>query len=304
LTRALVQAVRALLAGAVALCLALPAAHAQPAQPAQPPQPAHSTQAAEAAVRTPQRIVSLVPSLTETVCSLGACSRLVGTDRFANWPPSVLQLPKLGGLDDAQVESIVALRPDLVLAAPSARVVRRLRDLGLTVQVFASDSHADVRRSIDALAATLGDAAAGPRLWAAIERELAAARDRVPPAWRGQRVYFEVSTTPHAAGTGSFIGQTLAGLGLANIVPPALGAFPQLSPEFIVRAQPDVVMAPRREISAMAARPGWAALQALGHDRHCGFDAAGYEMLVRPGPRLGEAAGLIADCLVALESRR
>jgi len=78
LTRALVQAVRALLAGAVALCLALHAAHAQPAQP---PQPAHSTQAAEAAVRTPQRIVSLVPSLTETVCSLGACSRLVGTDR-------------------------------------------------------------------------------------------------------------------------------------------------------------------------------------------------------------------------------
>src|SRR4051812_47432960 len=64
----------------------------------------------------PQRIVSLLPSLTESICALGACSRLVGTDRYSNSPASVMSLPKLGGLDDAQVERIVALRPDVVLA--------------------------------------------------------------------------------------------------------------------------------------------------------------------------------------------
>ena len=79
----------------------------------------------------PQRIVSLLPSLTETVCELGACSRLVGTDRHSNWPASVRALPRLGGLEDAQIERIVALKPDLVLLAVSARAADRLRALGL-----------------------------------------------------------------------------------------------------------------------------------------------------------------------------
>ena len=73
----------------------------------------------------PQRIVSLLPSLTETVCELGACSRLVGIDRHSNWPASVRALPKLGGLEDAQIERIVALKPDMVLLAVSAREIGR-----------------------------------------------------------------------------------------------------------------------------------------------------------------------------------
>ena len=78
----------------------------------------------------PQRIVSLLPSLTESVCALGACARLVGTDRFSNSPTSVIDLPKLGGIDDAQIERIVALRPDVVLLSTSARVIDRLESLG------------------------------------------------------------------------------------------------------------------------------------------------------------------------------
>ena len=81
----------------------------------------------------PQRIVSLLPSFTESVCALGGCARLVGTDRYSNWPVSVRALPKLGGVDDAQIERIVALRPGVVLAAPSARVIDRLEALGVKV---------------------------------------------------------------------------------------------------------------------------------------------------------------------------
>ena len=73
----------------------------------------------------PQRIVSMLPSLTESVCALGACSRLVGVDRYSNWPASVEKLPRLGGLDDALIEAIVALRPEVVLASTSAQSLDR-----------------------------------------------------------------------------------------------------------------------------------------------------------------------------------
>jgi iron complex transport system substrate-binding protein len=69
--------------------------------------------------QAPQRIVSLLPSLTEMVCELGACDRLVGVDNYSNWPASVHKLPRVGGLEDANIEFIVSLRPDVVLLSVS-----------------------------------------------------------------------------------------------------------------------------------------------------------------------------------------
>ena len=252
----------------------------------------------------PQRIVSLLPSFTESVCALGACARLVGIDRFSNWPADVRKLPRLGGLDDAQIERIVALRPDVVLAAPSARVIDRLEALGVKVLVLDSKSHADVQRTLQALAGLLGTPDAAAALWARIEREIGDAAARVPPPLRGKRVYFEVDAAPYAAGTSSFIGQTLSRLGLANAVPAELGPFPRLNPEFVVRAQPDIVIAPERGLADMPKRPGWAALRALQAGQTCGFASDRYEVLIRPGPRMGEAAQLLADCLVGLARTR
>ena len=251
----------------------------------------------------PQRIVSLLPSLTESVCALGACARLVGTDRFSNFPASVVALPKLGGLDDAQIERIVSLKPDVVLLSTSARVIDRLEALGLKVLVLESRNHADVKRTLGLLAQMLGVPAEAERVAAAIERDLRAAAARVPAALRGRRVYFEVDATPYAAGPASFIGETLARLGMANAVPAELGPFPKLNPEYLLRLQPDIVMAAERNLADMPKRPGWAALHALQARRSCGFAGERYELLVRPGPRLGEAAGVLADCLVAIASR-
>ena len=248
----------------------------------------------------PQRIVSLVPGLTESVCALGACARLVGTDRYSNWPASVAALPKLGGLDDAQVERIAALKPDLVLIAPSARAAERLKALGLNVVSFHTRSHEDVQHILQRLGELLQEPARAHDAWAAIEQQMAAAAARVPPALRGRSVYFEVDATPFAAGPTSFIGQTLQRLGLQNIVPAALGPFPKLSPEFVVRAQPQIVMAEDRNLRDMAGRPGWTALSALRDRQVCAFDSARYEVLVRPGPRMGEAALQLADCLRTL----
>ena len=248
----------------------------------------------------PQRIVSLLPSLTETVCALGFCERLVGTDRYSSWPASVSALPKLGGMDDTQVERLVALRPDVVLAARSTRAVERLESLGLTVVVLEPRSQAEAKRTVATLATLMGRPEQGAVLWARIDQQVQRAAARVPAALRGQKVYFEVDSAPYAAGSNSFLGELLTQLGLGNIVPPALGPFPKLNPEFIVKAQPDLVMAVERNLRDMPRRPGWATLKALQAGRTCAFEATRYEMLVRPGPRLGDAAELIADCLQAL----
>lgn len=250
----------------------------------------------------PARIVTMLPSLTEAAWVLGAGPRLVGVDRYSNWPSEVAALPHLGGLDDAQIEAIAALRPDVILASISSRAMDRLEALGFRVVRIRSDSHADVRRALALVAALLGTPDAGARTWARLERELAAAADRVPPALRGRRVYFEISGGPYAAGTTSFIGETLARLGMANIVPPDLGPFPKLNPEFVVRARPDVIMGIRREQDALPQRPGWGDLPAVREQRLCSYDSAQYDVLVRPGPRMGEAAALIADCLQRLST--
>ena len=248
------------------------------------------------------RIVSLLPSLTETVCELQACDRLVGTDRYSNWPASVLALPKLGGLEDTQLERIVSLKPDLVLAAVSSRAIDRLESLGLRVLALEAKSLPETRRVINSVAAALGKPGQAEVLWDQIERRISAAAARVPPALHGQRVYFEVSSAPYAAAASSFVGEILGRLGLGNVVPAALGPFPKLNPEFVVRAQPELVMASERNLAEMAQRPGWGAISALRRQRSCGFAEARYEVLVRPGPRLAEAAELIADCLAHLPS--
>ena len=251
---------------------------------------------------SPQRIISLVPSVTESVCVLGACKRLVGTDQFSNTPSEVRALPKLGGLDDAQIERMVSLKPDVVLATKSARVVDRLESLGIKVVVLESNSHADVKRTLTLLAKLFNAPEQAERVWSQIERDTTLAASQVPQALRGKKVYFEVSSEPYAAGASSFIGETLTRLGMDNIAPRSLGPFPKLNPEFIVRARPDIIMAGERQLNSMADRPGWQGLTAL-KGQSCGFANARYELLIRPGPRMGEAALEIADCLAGLRAQ-
>jgi iron complex transport system substrate-binding protein len=252
----------------------------------------------------PRRIVTLLPSLTESVWVLGGGARLVGVDRYSNWPVELAHLPRLGGLDDAQIEAIAALKPDVILASTSARAIDRLEGLGFRVLRLRSETYADVRRTLDLLAALLGTPAAGERLWAEIDRQIAAAAARVPKSQRGRRVYFELGGGPYAAGTTSFIGETLGRLGMTNIVPASLGPFPKLNPEFVLRAKPDIVMGIDREMNAMAARPGWGELPAVRDRQRCAFTSSDYEMLIRSGPRLGEAAAVVANCLENLEAVR
>ena len=248
--------------------------------------------------RVPQRIVSLLPSLTETVCALGQCQRLVGLDRYSNWPETIRGLPRMGGGIDPNIESIVAHKPDLVLLAGSTRGLERLQALGITVLQLEPRTHADVQRVLHTLGQALGlPRQEADRVWREIDAGMQSAAQSLVPAARQQRVYFEVSPTPYGASESSFIGETLQRLGVRNILPASLGPFPQINPEFVVRAQPDVIMAGDSSRASMLQRPGWPQMRAVHEDRICVFAPEQADIVVRPGPRMAEGARLMAQCL-------
>lgn len=246
--------------------------------------------------KTPQRIVSLLPSLTETVCELGQCQRLVGVDRYSNFPDRVRALPQVGGGLDPNIEAIVALKPDLVLLATSSRAGARLQALGLKVVALEPKSHADVKRVLEKIGQLL-EVPDAQRVWRAIDSAVSAAAQSLPAKVKNTRVYFEVNRAPYAAGETSFIGETLTRLGAKNIVPASLGPFPKLNPEYVVRANPDVIMVGDRNYAGMEGRPGWPGIRAIQEHRVCVFTVAQSDVVVRPGPRMAEGARLMAQCL-------
>ncbi len=248
--------------------------------------------------QTPQRIVSMLPSLTESVCAMDQCQRLVGVDRYSNFPESVKRLPALGGGLDPNIEGIVALKPDLVLVSAASRASSRLESLGLKVVALETKTHADVRRVLQIVGVLLNvpEAQSG-KLWRTIDSGVSAAAQSLSPRAQKTRVYFEVSRGPYAAGESSFIGETLKRLGVKNVVPASLGPFPRLNPEFVVRANPDLIMMGNRSMQTMLPYPGWASIRAVKEQRICVFGVVESDVVVRPGPRMAEAARLMAGCL-------
>ena len=246
--------------------------------------------------KSPQRIVSILPSLTEMVCQLDQCQRLVGVDRYSTWPASIAKLPRVGGGLDPNIEAIVALRPDLVLAGTSSRAAERLVALGIPVLALEPKTHADVQRVLGKIGQVL-EVQDAQRIWRQIDAGVSAAAQSLPGSVRQVRVYFEVNRGPYGAGEGSFIGETLARLGARNILPASLGPFPKLNPEYIVRANPDVIMIGERNAEGLMQRPGWQNIRAVREGRVCIFPAEESDVLVRPGPRMADGARLMARCL-------
>src|SRR5690606_18431201 len=240
------------------------------------------------------------PSLTESVGALGRCTSRVGVDRYSTWPDSVRSLAQLGSGLEPNVEAIVALRPDVVLLSNSSRVTERLEALGLNVLALEPRTQQQVRQVLGTIGTLLGIPAkdGADTVWRQIQTGIARAAESIPDEARGTRVYFEVSRGPYVAGPSSFIGEMLERLGADNVVPEALGPFPRLSPEFVVRAQPDVMLMADRSMQVARMYPGWSQLKAVQAQRVCVFDGQQSDIIVRPGPRMAQAAQMIAQCLI------
>ncbi len=246
--------------------------------------------------RAPQRIITMLPSLAEAVCELGACDRMVGVDDYADWPLSVQRLPRVGGVEDANIERIVALKPDLVLLSATSRAIGRLESLGIPVFGVELKTLADVQRSLHQVARVL-EVHGAAALWSRIDAGIAQAARDLPASLRGTTVYFEVGSGPYAASASSHIGELLSRIGATNIVPATLGSVPKLNPEFVVRADPQVIMLSYSSAQPVDRRPGWRRIRAVRDGRVCALTPAQADVVVRPGPRLAEAAQIMARCL-------
>jgi iron complex transport system substrate-binding protein len=244
----------------------------------------------------PQRVVSLLPSLTESVCALGKCSTLVGVDRFSNWPISLRDLPKLGGMGEVNIERIVQLKPDVVLLEKASPAIARLKSLGIRTFALDVKSMGDVERALKKLDALLGTTESA-RVWNQIQQEIMRANKQLSARSRNISVYFEVNPAPFVAGRTSFIGEILTQLNLVNIIPESLGPFPKINPEFVVQAKPDVILLTESTIVDIQKRPGWNSIPAVKRNRICSFTTDQNDVLVRPGPRMGEAALIISQCI-------
>lgn len=261
--------------------------------------PCQAQDTALGAAAPPQRIVSLLPSATEAVCALGACDRLVGVDVFSQDPPAVRHLPQLGRTWQPDIERIVQLQPDLVLVGRGP-ALQRLQATGLRVLEVDATTVDEVHRSLLKIDAALQQQRA-PALWQQLQQRLQQIAQEVQDARQGQaapRVYLEVDAAMYTAAPQSFMGELLTLLGARNIAPADTASFPRLSPEYVVRADPDrIIQSHAATARELVQRPGWSQLRAVRSGQLCQLSASESRVVTRPGPRLDEAAAVLARCL-------
>jgi iron complex transport system substrate-binding protein len=255
----------------------------------------------------PLRIVSLAPSLTETLFALGVGDRVVGVTRYCAYPPEVHELPVVGGHLDPSFEAIVSLEPDLVVLIPSGEAsARRLESLGVPVLQIDQHDVGSVLQSISVLAAACGVDDAGERLRTEMERRLAEISVVVAGAQRpravvvvGHDIGGGVVRSVWVAGPDTFYSGVLEIAGGVNAVEGGVVRYPEVSREGLVTLDPDVVL----DVVAGAEEPGrnvgdiltaWRRLIELRAVRQDRVRILEGDLMVVPGPRLPEMVRGIA----------
>ena len=251
----------------------------------------------------PQRIVSLNTGHTETVFALGAGDRLVAVDSYSNYPSAAQQVqPRLNTYPTVSVETIVSLKPDLVLAlVEKDDVLSELRRQGVPVLKLFPKDFETTTQEIATLARVLGVAERGQ----SIAGEMRARRDTVVHAVADAprpKLFYEMDasdqTKPFAAGPNGFYGQLVDLAGAANIYADVPADFAQVSAESVVARDPDLIVLAdayspyNPQTPAMvAARPGWAQITAV---QSGAVYAVQEELFASPSPRLADGLETLA----------
>jgi iron complex transport system substrate-binding protein len=247
--------------------------------------------------KRPDRIVSIGPSITEFVFALGAGARVVATDDFSDEPAAAKGLEKVGGIK-VNFEKVVSLRPDLVLIVKfSDGTIEKLASAGLLVLVVDPQTAGDVARTATLLGRAVG--AEGEALARDIQKKVDDVRAKTAAATSKPRVYHEIDasdpTKIFTVGPGSYIADLIEIAGGVNIAAKATSAYPQLSAEEILRADPEVIVLAAADYSAkpdqVSARAGWSVISAVKNKR---IGTIAPNLINRPGPRVGEAADAYA----------
>ena len=245
-----------------------------------------------------QRIVSLAPSNTEILYAIGAGEQVVGRDDFTNYPAAALELPSVGGsMNEYNLEQIVSLQPDLVLASElnTPEQVHALEELGLTV--FYLSNPTDIEGAYGMLgtaAALTGREAETEQLIASLQARVAAVEEKVAGADSQPVVFYELDgsdpSKPWTAGPGTFIDMLIEMAGGRNAAANLGGAWGQLSQEELLVQNPDVILLGDAAYGVtpeqVAARAGWDAIRAVQDGRILPFND---DTASRPTPRLVDA---------------
>ena len=241
-----------------------------------------------------QRIVSLAPHLTEMLFAIGAQAQIAAVVDRSDHPPEALKLQSVGSYHKPDLERMVSLRPDLVVAWKSgspAAVVEPLRALGLQVLVTRGENLDDIPRELRALGRLTGHEEAAEGAAMAFEGEL----DTLRKAHEGKPVvsgFFEI--WPHPLITVSdahFIGQAMQVCGIRNIVGNTAQLTPTWSEEAVIRARPELLLIspPARQFERWRR---WKELPAVRNDLLVIMPP---NVLMRPGPRLIEGVRALCD---------
>jgi iron complex transport system substrate-binding protein len=243
-------------------------------------------------LRVPQkieRVVSLAPNLTEIVFAVGGGSRLVGNTTFCNYPPEAQAVAKVGDTMQPNLETVIALRPQLVLVSTASQLeafTRRMEEQNIPVYVTDPHDLEGVFHTIQMLGELLGENERA----AVVVRDLRARSDAVSAAVRSRQsvtVFYQTSAKPlYTAGRDSFITDIVRRAGGRSVTADVAGAWPKFSDESALASQPEAIIIPsydsmNKEDTKVA--DSLAKSPAAKNGRVYGING---DYLSRPGPRL------------------
>jgi len=253
------------------------------------------------AASEPQRIVSLAPSLTETVFALGLGDRLVGVSVYCDYPPEAARIDRVGTFITPNVEAIVAKKPDVILAVPSPgnrSPVESLEHLGFKIVVVDPLTLGGIKESIISIGDQLGRPQRAREVVAEIDRRIDATRAKLAGVAQ-RKVLMVVGQTPLiVAGSATVQDEIIRLAGGINLGAAAGKGWPHVSIEYAIASAPEVIIDSTMgsevragEESSAAFWKAFPTIPAVKEGRISGYRA--YEVL-RPGPRIGEALEVIA----------
>lgn len=253
----------------------------------------------------PKRIISLAPSNTEILFALGLGQKVVGVDQYSDYPPEVQERVKAGNLTivgsfvNINVETVIGLKPDLILAFGGVQrpIVERLEELGQTVVVLYPKSFEGVLHDIILVGKATGKVDEAKTLVANIQKKAQEIVNKTKDLYR-PRVYLEYfSDGGYWTFAGDSYGNELIYMaGGINIFAGFQGTYISVSTEEIVKANPEIIIITKGRIKPedIKNRPGWDKIYAVQHNKIYEIDE---NIISRPGPRLIEALEELAKII-------
>lgn len=254
----------------------------------------------------PASIVSLAPSITESLYAIGAGDLLVARTEYCDYPEEALALPTIGGFSSStiSVEAITDMEPDLVIGGSSyqADLIESLENAGIQVIILEPNSLSEINESLETLGAITGHTQEAQALLEDMQARVDAVTEVVADIPQDQRVtvFYEVWNDPYMTTTNqTFIGELINLAGGVNIFADLQEDYPAISSEEVIEKDPQVILGPSNHgdqltSEAIAAREGWGGLSAVKNGRIAIIDG---NIVSRAGPRVVDALEAIAQAL-------